>query len=100
MIRDALNIAKIHLDRLQKAKREIEIKNIDTMDLEDFENVKLVDTTEEWVKIRQLRNKIAHEYPDEQEEIINDIKEAIKKVDYLAKVYKNIKDFWIKRRLL
>ena len=148
MIRDALNIAKIHLDRLQKAKREIEIKNIDTMDLEDFENVKLVDTfifrfmklqdfrgerlfkaflmktgdfrdnmsfidildklekleiidsTEEWVKIRQLRNKIAHEYPDEQEEIINDIKEAIKKVDYLAKVYKNIKDFLIKRRLL
>ena len=62
MIRDALNIAKIHLDRLQKAKREIEIK-------------------------------IAHEYPDEQEEIVNDIKEAIKKVDYLAKVYKNIEDF-------
>jgi len=43
MIRDALNIAKIHLDKLQKAKREIEIKNIDTVDLEDFENVKLVD---------------------------------------------------------
>lgn len=148
MIENALNIAKIHLERLQKAKEEIEIKNIDTMDMENFENIKLIDTfvfrfmklqdfmgeklfkafliktgdfrdnmslidildklekleiidsTEEWIKIRQLRNKIAHEYPDEQEEVIKDIKEALKKVDYLGKIYRSIQDFLIKRNLL
>jgi len=68
--------------------------------LDKLEKLKKIDSTEEWVKIKQLRNKMAHEYPDEQEEIVNDIKEAIKKVDYLAKVYKDIKDFLIKRRLL
>jgi hypothetical protein len=148
MIEDALNIAKIHLERLRKAKEEIETKNIDTMDVEDFENIKLIDTfvfrfmklqdfmgeklfkafliktgdfrdnmsfidildklekleiidsTEEWIKVRQLRNKIAHEYPDEQEEVIKDIKEAIKKVDYLDKTYKSIQNFLIKRSLM
>ena len=148
MIEDALRIAKIHLERLQKARDEIEIKNIDTMDIQDFENIKLVDafvfrfmklqdfieeklfkvfliktgdfkdnmslvdildklekleiidSTEKWMKVRKLRNKIAHEYPDEQEQVIEDIKEALKKVDYLAQIYKNIQSFLVERNLL
>jgi uncharacterized secreted protein with C-terminal beta-propeller domain len=148
MIEDALRIAKIHLERLQKAREEMEIKNIDTMDIQDFENIKLVDafvfrfmklqdfigeklfkvfliktgdfkdnmslvdildklekleiidSTEKWMKVRKLRNKIAHEYPDEQEQVIEDIKEALKKVDYLAQIYKNIQSFLVERNLL
>ena len=68
--------------------------------MDKLEKLEIIDSTEEWIKIRQLRNKIEHEYPDEQEEVIKDIKEALKKVDYLGKIYRSIQDFLIKRNLL
>jgi hypothetical protein len=149
MIEDAIRISEIHLDRLKKALEEIkELGNIESIDLNDFEVIKTVDTfvfrfmklqdyvgnrlfkaflitvgdyadtmsfvdvldkleklgivssTEEWLKIRKLRNKLAHEYPDELEEIKEDLKEAINYAEVLEQTIERIKNYLKDRNLL
>ena len=127
MIRDVIRITKIHLERLTRTADEIiKMGELDQVDLEDFENIKTIDTfifrlmklqdymgnklfktflietgdyredmsfidildkleklkildsAENWIRLRKLRNKLAHEYPDELEEILEDIREALK----------------------
>ena len=80
MIKDALKISRIHLDRLEK--------------------LNIIDSSETWIKLRKLRNKLAHEYPDEIEEILEDIKEALKWIDYFEKVLKGIVEYLRERGIL
>ncbi len=68
--------------------------------LDKLEKLRIIDAVENWLKVRKLRNKLAHEYPDELEEVKEDIKEALKWVDYLKRVYLNIKNYLLKRNLL
>ena len=125
------DIALNHLDKVKKAVKEInEKKLMQNFDVDNFENIKTMDTfifryiklqdylsakifknflayigendegsfldildrleklgfissSKEWVKIRHLRNKIAHEYPGEEEELKNDIFLAI---EYLNEI--------------
>jgi len=45
MIRDAIEIAGIHLERLKQSIQEIEsLENLENVDLKDFEVVKTIDT--------------------------------------------------------
>ena len=44
----------------------------------------------EWKKLRVIRNNFSHEYPEEIEEITENINEAIKNIEILKKVVKNI----------
>ena len=146
MIRDAIKISKIHLERLERATDEIKrmgkladvdiedfeiIKTIDTfifrfMKLQDYmgyklfksslietgdyrddmsfidmldklEKLKIIDSAENWIKLRKLRNKLAHEYPDELEEILADIKEALKWNSYFKNVLLNMITYLKKR---
>ncbi len=146
MIRDAIKISKIHLERLERATDEIKrmgkledvdienfeiIKTIDTfifrfMKLQDYmgyklfksflietgdyrddmsfidmldklEKLKIIDSAENWIKLRKLRNKLAHEYPDELEEILADIKEALKWSSYFKNVLLNMITYLKKR---
>ena len=149
MIKDALKITKIHLNRLDKAKKEIEqLDKLENIDLDNFEVIKIIDTfifhfmklqdymgnklfkaflaeigdfrdemslidvldrleklriidsTENWIKLRKLRNKLAHEYPDEQDKILEEIKEAMKWVDYFKEIYDKITGYLIKRKII
>jgi hypothetical protein len=61
--------------------------------LDKLEKLRVIDSAEDWIKLRKLRNKLAHEYPDELEEILEDIKEALKWVDYLKSTYQNIVEY-------
>ncbi|GAB6161572.1 hypothetical protein JCM12298_07310 [Desulfothermus naphthae] len=146
MIRDAIKISKIHLERFERATDEIKsmgkledvdienfeiIKTIDTfifrfMKLQDYmgyklfksflietgdyrddmsfidmldklEKLKIIDSAENWIKLRKLRNKLAHEYPDELEEILADIKEALKWSSYFKNVLLNMITYLKKR---
>ena len=146
MIRDAIKISNIHLERLERATDEIKrmgkledveiedfeiIKTIDTfifrfMKLQDYmgyklfksflietgdyrddmsfidmldklEKLKIIDSAENWIKLRKLRNKLAHEYPDELEEILADIKEALKWSSYFKNVLLNMITYLKKR---
>ncbi len=147
MIRDAIEISKIHLERLERAAEEIrEMGELENADFEDFEVVKTIDTfifrfmklqdymgnklfkaflietgdyrddmsfidvpdkleklkiidsAENWIELRKLRNKLAHEYLDELEEILEDIKEALKWSSYFKNVLQNITNYLKERR--
>ena len=149
MIKDAIRIAEIHLERLSQSAKEIEgIGNLEELDLKDFEDVKTIDTfvfrfmklqdymgnrlfkaflieigdytddmsfidvldklekleiinsVEDWLKLRKLRNKLAHEYPDELDEILEDIREALKWLPELKDTYSKIKNYLLTKGLL
>ena len=149
MIKDAIRIAGIHLERLSQSAREIEdLGNLEELDFKDFENVKTIDTfifrfmklqdymgnklfkaflieigeyadnmsfidvldklekleiinsVEDWLKLRKLRNKLAHEYPDELDEILEDIREALKCLPELKDTYSKIKNYLSAKGLL
>jgi len=46
----------------------------------------------EWIKLREIRNKISHEYPNEIDEVIDNLNLMIENIDYLEKIYLKIKD--------
>lgn len=68
--------------------------------LDRLEKLRIIDSSENWMKLKKLRNKLAHEYPDEIEEIIEDIKEALKWINPLKVVYKNIVDYLQQRGIV
>lgn len=47
----------------------------------------------EWKKLRIIRNNFSHEYPEEIEEITQNINEAIKNIEILKNVINNIKKY-------
>ena len=68
--------------------------------LDKLEKLRIIDSAENWVKLRKLRNKLTHEYPDEVEEILKDIEEAPKWVAYFREVLQNIVEHLRKRGIL
>ena len=61
--------------------------------LDKLEKLKFIENPEEWIKIRKLRNKLAHEYPESYEEIKNDLILAIKYYNTMKKIYHNMKNY-------
>ena len=68
--------------------------------LDKLEKLEIINSVEDWLKLRKLRNKLAHEYPDELDEILEDIKEALKWLPELKDTYSKIKNYLLARGLL
>ncbi len=68
--------------------------------LDRLEKLRIIDSAENWIKLRKLRNRLTHEYPDELEEILEDIKEALKYVEQFKNVFQRITEYLKKRNLL
>jgi uncharacterized protein YutE (UPF0331/DUF86 family) len=51
---------------------------------------------EKWRKLREIRNKITHDYPDELEEIVNGINELLENINYLKKVFEKLKNYKVR----
>jgi len=51
--------------------------------LDRLEKLGFISSSKEWIKIRHLRNKIAHEYPEENEELKEDL---ILAIEYLQEI--------------
>jgi len=149
IIKENIEIAKLHLERIKRAKEEIIIRNLlENLDIDDFESVKVIDTfifrftklqdylcrklfrrfldvigelfenmsfidildklerlgiiesTEEWLEIRKLRNKLTHDYPQELEEIKEEIKIAMSKVNILERAIMNIEKYLSERAII
>ena len=49
--------------------------------LDKLEKLKIIDSAEEWIGLRKLRNKLTHEYPDEINEIQTNIEYSVDKID-------------------
>jgi len=68
--------------------------------LDKLEKLEIINSTEEWLKLRKLRNKLAHEYPDELDEILEDIGEALKRLPDIKNTYWKIKNYLLAKGLL
>jgi len=68
--------------------------------LDKLEKLEIIENAKIWIKLRKLRNKMAHEYPTEFEEIIEDIKEALKYIPYFQKTFENIFNYLKQRNLI
>ena len=57
------------------------------------EKLKIIESAEEWIKMRELRNILSHEYSEEEEEIAQGINQLHKMSERLCVIYSGIKDF-------
>ena len=65
-----------------------------------LEKLGLIPSAEEWFELRALRNLLVHTYPWETEKILKNLQEALKRADRLVEIYRRLKTFLRKRKLL
>ena len=63
--------------------------------LNRLERYQLINSAEEWVYIRELRNKIAHDYPLFENDIVNILNELIPKISVLKDIYGRLKKVYL-----
>ena len=61
-----------------------------------MEKLELIKDSHNWRNYRLLRNNLTHEYPDDYEDIINNLNQAILAYDNMVNIYQNIKNYLIK----
>ena len=59
--------------------------------LNRLERYHLINSAEEWVYIRELRNEIAHDYPLSDTDVVEVLNELFSKVEVLFTIYEKIK---------
>lgn len=60
--------------------------------LNRLERYQLIESAEEWVYIRELRNEIAHDYPLWENDVVTSLNELIAKVPVLQDIYKRMRE--------
>jgi hypothetical protein len=74
--------------------REINNDNLPMIDILNLlEKLEIIPSTSMWDKLREIRNAIAHEYPLEIEERLENIALALSGYDQLKDLYANIKQY-------
>ena len=68
--------------------------------LDKLEKLNIITSSDDWIRIRKLRNKLTHEYPDEIEEMKNEILMAIEMIHLFEETLSNIEEYLRKRNLL
>jgi uncharacterized protein with HEPN domain len=59
--------------------------------LNKLERLEIIPSSGEWMGFREIRNTLTHEYPDNEDEIIEGIKLALIAFNEIKKIYDNIK---------
>jgi len=76
------------------------LKEIDTFELtmidvlNHLERLNIITSQEEWDKLREIRNTLAHEYPMCEEERIENIQIALEGYTTLKKIYNNLLEIY------
>jgi len=68
--------------------------------LDKLEKLGVIESAEDWFKIRELRNRITHEYPNEEEEIKRDLNLALRYSQILKQTLENIETYLKSRNLI
>ena len=55
--------------------------------LNRLEKLELLESSDSWIEYRKLRNTLTHEYPDNEDEIIEAIDLSIKAYEEMKKIY-------------
>lgn len=74
-----------------------ELKEIDTLSLpmidilHKLESLRILESSEAWERLREIRNLLAHEYPFDLEERVENIFLAMEGFEVLVQIYQNLK---------
>jgi len=64
--------------------------------LSHIEKENIIDSLENWIELREIRNELEHDYPEELEEALNDLKYCIDNFGKLESYYLNSLNFFHK----
>lgn len=66
--------------------------------LNKLEKLEIIPSSEEWIDFRNLRNTLTHEYPDNEDEIIEAVAVAVRAYKDMLGIYNNIVKYIVNRR--
>ena len=58
--------------------------------LNTLERIEVINSTEDWIDYRKLRNNLTHEYPGNEKEIIDSLNSALDVYGNIKIIYNNI----------
>ena len=64
--------------------------------LSNIEKENIIDSLENWIELREVRNELEHDYPEEIQEALNDLKYCIDSFEQLESYYLNSLNFFKK----
>ena len=67
--------------------------------LDKLEKLEIIKDADHWINYRAIRNKLTHEYPDNQEEVIEGINLAIIYFEEISQVLNNIMNYIEEKKL-
>ena len=74
--------------------REIDNENLSMIDILNLlEKLEIIESVQEWDQLREIRNVIAHEYPSDIEERLENIALALRGYEQLKSLFANIKQY-------
>jgi len=74
--------------------REIDNENIPMIDILNLlEKLEIIASVQEWDQLREIRNAIAHEYPSDIEERLENIALALRGYEQLKSLFANIRQY-------
>ena len=83
----------VYLQLLQEYDNNMPLLDI----LNNLERLEIIDSAEEWIEFRKLRNSLTHEYPGNEGEIIEALEAAIQAYRKMKEIYAKIKNDALKR---
>jgi hypothetical protein len=64
--------------------------------LSNIEKENIIDSLENWIELREVRNELEHDYPDQLQEALNNLKYCINSFEQLESYYLNSLNFFKK----
>ncbi len=64
--------------------------------LSNIEKENIIDSLENWIELREIRNELEHDYPEELQEALDDLKYCIDSFEKLESYYLNSLNFFKK----
>jgi hypothetical protein len=64
--------------------------------LSNIEKENIIDSLENWIELREVRNELEHDYPEELQEALKDLKYCVDSFSKIESYYLNAKNFFLK----
>ena len=77
---------KLFLDEIGEYKESMSLVDV----LDKLEKFQIIEDGSEWMTFRKLRNQLMHEYPNNEDEILEGILLAIEAYDKMLMIFDNI----------
>jgi hypothetical protein len=68
--------------------------------LNRLEKLSVIESVDKWLSLREIRNILTHQYPDNDEEIADALNHIFRESHYLSSVFDNIQKYLKSRKLL